>query len=290
MLASFRKGALCPICSGTSKKYTVIEGVDYFECCGCDFIFADPELLSQIDAGQFVRNYDAEYWASELESARQRSYGSSLARVAEVLLYCRIPVNRFIDIGTGPGYLLDALSTYLPASRHRFYGVEKFPPGEEERTRHENYLPSDLSDVKMQFECGVCIEVIEHLTPIMAGQLARGMAAISVPGSLFLFNTGLTEYVRHEDPGYLDPHRRGHITAWSTKAAGRIFQKEGFAVHAVPGKTWAFLIERLPVPGSAPEPISGRIWSALKENRDLLTDPDMGEVMYILGRESARAY
>jgi hypothetical protein len=268
-----------------------VDGVPYYECRACDFIFADPALLARVDAGEPIRRYDAEYWGNELASARERSYGSSLARVAETVLYCRIPVRRFIDIGSGPGYLLDALSCYLPSRREMFYGVEKFPPAENERTQHVNYLCADLRDVGMKFECGVCIEVIEHLTPSMAANLAVAMAAVSVPGSLYLFNTGLTEFVRMEDPGYLDPYGRGHITSWSVTAARKIFEKEGFAVHPIPGKTWAFLVERMPMPDEANDtPIGQRIWSAPKENQDLLRDPAMGEVMYILGRESARAY
>ncbi len=280
----------CPLCGSPAGHYTVVDGVDYHECEECDFIFADNELLQRVDAGEPLRHYDAQYWDSELESARSRSFGSSLARVAEAMLYCRIPVERFIDIGTGPGYLLDALAAYLPSQRNTFYGVEKFPPVREERTSHPNYLCSDLAEVQGSFECGVCIEVLEHLTPAMARSLAEAMYRISVPGSLYLFNTGLTEYVRRDDPGYLDPYVRGHITCWSVDAARRIFGASGFEVHAIPGKTWAFLVERPLDSGQAEAGIGDRIWTALPENKALLSDPSMGNVMYILGLESARAY
>lgn len=281
---------ICPLCESRASSYSVVQGVPYSECRKCDFIFADAGLLARVDAGEPLRRYDGEYWNNELASAKSRSFGSSLARTAEVLLYCRIPVQKFIDIGTGPGYLLDALSTYLPSHRAKFYGVEKFPPAEEERTKHDNYLCSDLADVGEVFECGICIEVIEHLTPAMATNLAKAMSKASVSGSLFLFNTGLTDYVRNEDPGYLDPYGRGHITSWSVTSARRIFEPQGFAVHALPGKTWAFLVERVPYPGENKGAIRDRIWTALDQNKALLTDPVMGNVMYILGLESARAY
>jgi ribosomal protein L37AE/L43A len=282
--------AECPLCKSSVGKYRDVDGVGYFECAGCDFIFADPAFLARIDAGENVRKYDETYWENELSSARQRSFGSSLARSAEALLYCRIPVERFIDIGSGPGFLLDALSTYLPSHSARFYGVEKFPPNESERSRHENYLCSDLADVGMQFECGVCIEVIEHLTPTMAASLAIAMASVSKPGSLFLFNTGLTDYVKHEDPGYLDPYARGHITSWSERAARHVFEKAGFVVHPLPGKTWAFVVEMPSRETELRGQFRDRIWSALPANTDLLSDRIMGNVMYILGLESARAY
>lgn len=284
------KTAPCALCSNRSKFFTTIDGVDYFECPVCDFIFADPALLARVDAGEPLRHYDGEYWDNELAAARQRSFGSSLARAAEAFLYCSIPVERFVDIGSGPGYLVDALSTYLPSSRHRFYGVEKYPPRPEERSTHENYLCADLQDLDIKFECGVCIEVLEHLTPAMAGELATAIAAVSVPGSLFLFNTGLTDYVRHEDAAYLDPYRRGHITCWSVTAARKVFEREGFAVHALPGKTWAFVVERTPAKIAPTDSIRDRIWSALDQNKAILSDPDMGNVMYVLGLESARAY
>lgn len=280
----------CVLCGRLAGYYRDVDEVAYFECAGCDFIFADPALIVAMDAGNAPRNYDLDYWKAELESARQRAYGASLARVAEALLYCRVPVKHFIDIGTGPGYLLDALALHLPSHRDCFHGVELFPPDPQVRSKSANYYVADLADLGMQFECGVCIEVLEHLTPVMAKSLAASMWATSVEGSLYIFNTGLTSYVRSEDPGYLDPYMRGHVTCWSVTAARRIFEPAGFLVHEIPGKTWAFVVER-PVPGLiSAGTVVDRIWTALPANRELLCDPQMGEVMYLLGRESARAY
>lgn len=282
--------AECPLCQGAASRFRVVDGVTYHVCAACDFIFADPDLLHRIDRGLATREYDDHYWAAELASARQRSYGSSLARLAEALLYCTIPVQRFIDIGTGPGYLLDAVAHYLPHSAARFYGVEKFPPLAQHRTRSPNYICADLVDVSMAFECGICVEVMEHLTPAMARGVAEAMAGISVPGSLFLFNTGLTDYVLNEDPDYLDPYVRGHITCWSVSAARRIFEPSGFEVRALPGKTWAFIVE-MPGPSARMKlPVGDRIWTAEPENIAILSSIETGELMYILGRESARAY
>lgn len=280
----------CVLCEEIAPLLRAVDGVDYYECCNCDFIFADPAFIARIDQGLASREYDEDYWQSELASARQRSFGSSLARLAEAFLYCSIPVNRFIDIGTGPGYLLDAVSLHLPAHADVFYGVEKFPPLPEFRSSSPNYLCADLADIEMKFECGVCVEVIEHLTPTMARGLAAAIANVSVPGSLYLFNTGLTEYVRHEDPGYLDPFKRGHVTCWSVQAARRIFEPEGFIVRPLPGKSWAFVIEMPGATEHMERPLADRIWTAHARNVEILSDAKMGDVMYILGRESARAY
>lgn len=280
----------CLLCNESASAFRVVDGVQYLECDTCDFIFADPVLIASIDAGELPREYDEDYWRSELQSARDRSYGSSLARLGEALLYCAIPVQRFIDIGTGPGFLLDAVQRYLPKSSHCFYGVEKFPPEPEFRSSHANYLCGDLGDMGMTFECGVCVEVVEHLTPAMVRSLAGSLRKVAAPGALFLFNTGLTDYVRNEDPDYLDPFQRGHITCWSETAARRLFEPLGFRVLPLQGKSWAFVVE---VPSDEPRqqlPLADRIWSAPQSNVELLTDADMGTVMHILARESARAY
>lgn len=278
------------LCGATATHYRDVDQVSYFECRNCDFIFAHPALLDAMDAGIVPRVYDEEYWAAELAAAKDRAYGSSLARAAEALLYCRIPVKRFVDIGTGPGFLLDALAAYLPARAGHFFGVEKFPPKPDERSNSANYIVSALGDVDMSFECGVCVEVLEHLTPAMASDLANSMRLTSAEGALYVFNTGLTAYVRNEDPGYLDPYRRGHVTCWSVSAARRVFEPAGFNVHEIPGKTWAFVVER-PLAGViSAGPVADRIWTAVPANRELLTDPKMGNVMFLLGLESARAY
>lgn len=282
--------AECLLCSTPARPFQLVDGVQYFECTDCDFIFADPVLIAAIDAGNSPREYDENYWQAELESARDRSYGPSLARLGEALLYCSVPVQKFIDIGTGPGFLLDAVARYLPASSDRFYGVEKFPPEPEFRSSHANYVCADLGDMGMTFECGVCIEVIEHLTPAMAAALAGSLRKAASPGALFLFNTGLTDYVRHEDPGYLDPFKRGHITCWSVTAARRVFEVHGFRVLPLPGKSWAFVVEYPSDDPGQQVPLQDRIWSAPQANVDLLTDGSMGTVMHILARESARAY
>lgn len=279
----------CPLCQALAADFRVVGDVPYYECAGCDFIFASPDLLMRADRGDVVREYDEEYWKSELESARHRSFGSSLARLAEAIHYCRIPITRIVDVGTGPGYLLDAFSKLLPLRRSMIYGYEKYPPEEAIRSSHENYHVGDLADAGLFFECGTCIEVLEHLTPTMAEGLAAALARVSKPGSLFIFNTGLTDYVRNEDPGYLDPHRRGHITCWSTTSVRFVFAKHGFQVHEIKGKSWAVLLE-FEGTDFVPTRPEHRIWTALPDNLAILEDPDFGSTLRILGLESARTY
>lgn len=265
----------------------MVQEVPYYHCQKCAFIYADPDLLEKMDHGQPILEYNDNYWRRELPSARTRAFGSSLARLAEAVLYTRIPIQKVLDVGTGPGYLLDAISAHLPQNSQQFHGVEKFPPPPEFRSAHPNYHLCGIEDLGVRFECGTCIEVLEHLTPNMARGLAQSLAEVSVPGTLFVFNTGLVDHVLNTEPGYLDPFGRGHITCWSTSAARAVFGDAGFVVHPIPGKNWAFAIE---FQGGAQGDIRNRIWTAPKDNADLLKDPALGDVMYILGRESARAY
>jgi spermidine synthase len=73
-------------------------------------------------------NYQDLYWAKELLAAKSRASGVSIARAAEVFILARKQIKTFLDIGTGPGFFLDAILKYLPDSDATFLGVERFPP------------------------------------------------------------------------------------------------------------------------------------------------------------------
>ena len=276
----------CPVCSAwNTRLHTTVDGFNFYDCNECQSISIEPRILEEIDAGTFVRSYDNDYWQNELASAKGRSWGAALARVAEVLLYAKQPVVSFIDIGTGPGFLLEALDVYLPESRGVFWGVEAYPPPQ--HSIHPNYWVGRLGEMDRKFQAGCCIEVLEHLTPKMAQSLAFEMASRSDPGAVYIFNTGLPEFVKKEDPSYLDPVRRGHIVSYGLKGVRHLFEPAGFSVIPLPGKVWAFLLEYA---DPDPKPIIDRIWYAHEWNKAILNDQKMGTVMYVLGIESARAY
>ena len=72
------------------------------------------------------------------------------------------------------------------------------------------------------------IEVIEHLTPNMLKDMLLQLSKISNKGSLYIFNTGVPEYVLNEDFNYLDPTRRGHIVSYFTNAIRSITNNMNF--------------------------------------------------------------
>lgn len=270
----------CGVCGAEASVFTVIDQFEYGDCTACGSLAVDARVIAEIDGGKALRSYDTDYWRSELAAARERAYGAGLARVAEAVLYTSRPIEKFIDIGCGPGYLLDALAAYLPA-RSLFYGVERFPPPD--HTRHQNYRVGGLSDLDFMCDSGVCIEVLEHLTPRMAEHLASDLAARSRPGALYLFNTGMPQFVKSEDPGYLDPVGRGHIVSWGEAALRNLFEPLGFRVHRA--RSWAFAVEFQPFDDRA---LADRIWNS--PNASMLRDPVMGDLMFLVGRESARVY
>lgn len=280
------RGELCSICRGKLAPYREVSGVAYFECRECGSLLAEQSVLDAVDEGSFNRRYDESYWACELAAARERAYGPALARVSETLLYARRPVRRFLDVGSGPGFLLDALSTYLPASKAIFWGVETFPP--RVRTSNPQYIVGSMDALPGKFDAGLCMEVVEHLTPRMVSALGSSLANRSEPDAIVLFNTGLPAFVKSVNPGYLDPYVRGHIASYSLKAMSVLLSPFGFRVSPLRGKDWAYVAEYQPT--SAPAPIEDRIWTALPENKQILADPEMGSVLYGLGLDTARAY
>lgn len=196
-------------------------------------------------------------------------------------MYCRRPVTRFLDVGTGPGFLITRLQALLDPSGEIVHGIEKFQP--HYMVQCPNYHVGEIADLDVTFDAGVCIEVIEHLTPMMLSGLARGLQKVSLEGSLWLFNTGMPDYVRHEDPGYLDPLGRGHVVSYSLKAIEAIFGPLGFTVTALPGKSYAFIAEyRQP---SSPD-FNERIYRPLHHNHELLKRSGL---LYQGTFESARA-
>ncbi|WP_231956133.1 methyltransferase domain-containing protein [Aneurinibacillus soli] len=271
------------------KNIVTVKGYNYFQCKSCGSIYIDTQIIDKIDNGFGIVQYTDNYWETELADARERAYGVALARMAEAFYYSRIPIKRFLDIGSGPGYFLDAVSKYLPNSEHIFYAIEKFPPPSEFITKSENYLVGDLSDVNLKFDGGICIEVIEHITPNMLKNLLMNLAKVSNEGAFYIFNTGMPDYVLKEDMGYLDPIRRGHIVSYSLKAIEKLAKGMDFTVFPLIGKSWAFGIE-YKTKSTSLENIQDRIWTALPDNLNILCDKDMGSVLRILGLETSRAY
>ena len=279
----------CPICRAPGGFLRTVDDVPFFRCTQCGSLYAHSDFLAAVDRGA-AANYGEAYWSEELASARQRSYGGSIARVAETLRLSRIPVRRFLDIGSGPGYLLDALRSLLPNTADLFHGIELLPPPVADRSTHPNYRIGTIHDLEGRFDGGVCIEVIEHLTPSTFGVLLGELAARSTQGALYFFNSAQPSFVEQRDPDYLDPRRRGHIVSWSIDGARRIFAPAGFNVIPLPGRDWAFLAEFGPERAVPADDLMSWLWRPIPENLALWRNDAFGPLFETIGLESARCY
>ena len=285
----------CIVCNDKKIRFVhSVDRYDYFFCCKCKVIFIDAEVIQDIDNGIPLVTYDDTYWKKEIKSSLKRSFGIAIARTAELFYYSRIPILKFLDIGTGTGFFLDAIEKYLPNSKDIFWGIEKFPPPNQAgyRTNSANYVIGDIESLRFDFDAGICIEVIEHMTPNMVNSMLYQLASKSNNGAIYLFNTSLSDVVLEKNTNYLDPIKRGHIVSYSIESIRCIAQQCNFITHPIPGKKFAFLLEysRESAIPYAERTIKNRIWSPVKHNIDILNDPIMGSVLEILGLESARAY
>jgi hypothetical protein len=264
----------CPVCSHYSGHYKNVDNFDFFECSGCGIIHLDPAVIADIDQGKEVRSYDEHYWQMELVAARERARSSGIARIAEAIFYCQRPVNQVIDIGTGAGYLLDEMKKLLPKNACRIWGVELFPPLRAQRTRSRQYVQGTIATlINKKFDAGLCMEVVEHLTPNMVRMMLKEIAERSNDRACYVFNTGLANFVKNSNPDYIDPTKRGHIVSWTVEAFDMLGKEFGLRARALPGRDWAFLVEKTET--ELPS-IESRMRCPLKENLAFLGDGEPG--------------
>jgi len=275
----------CDVCNRGDLLFGIeIEGISYRQCTECHSILADPTALIDCE----VQTYDDNYWSSEIISSRERAWATSLMRVAEVFALAGIPIERFLDISSGAGLLLEATGRLLPELRHCFYGSEPFPPPPAWRTTHENYRVGQIVDLDLRFDGGVCIEVIEHLFPETLRGLLKQLAKRSNPGALYYFNSAQPIFVKNHQYEYLDPLRRGHIASYSVEGMKALFSETGFMVYEIPGREWGFFAEYDPgLAGLAETPLD-RLWRPLPANMALLKGCQFGEFFYYVGRDAIR--
>jgi len=242
-----------------------------------------------MDNGFHLVEYSDQYWKSELPSARERGFGSNIARAAEVFMYARREISAFVDIGAGPGFFSEAIRGLLPEISDLFWGVEKFPPPNNIRPLPDKqFVVGGISDMPIDYiDAGICVEVIEHLTPKMVFNLFKELAIKSRNDSCFLFNTGLPKYVKEEDRGYMDPLGRGHVLSWSVSGLNHLIRELGFQAIPLPGKTWAMIVEYRPTEKLE---LTTRIWKPIPATMNRLAGSKYGNLFRILGTESYRAY
>jgi hypothetical protein len=280
--------AVCPVCTSQSHVHTRAGGFEYFSCSGCGILHVENAVLREIDAGMQIVKYSPEYWEMELFAAEERSRSVGVIRLAEAIFLCRRPVQSVIDIGTGTGRLLEQFERLLPNNSKHIWGVELFPPPIHQRTESSQYVVGTVSSMSPRiFDAGLCMEVVEHLTPLMVHGMLTEIANRSNEGACYVVNTGLADFVRNEDPGYLDPVKRGHIVAWTVAAFNILGKPLGLTATSLPGRSWAFLLEKT----VNAQDIESRLYAPLIENMQFLADGKQGmSLLSTAAAEAARGY
>ena len=118
----------------------------------------------------------------------------------------------------------------------------------------------------------------------MLDKMLSDLAGASEPGSLWLFNTGMPDYVRTEDPRYLDPRHRGHIISYSLAGLAPYFEAHGFRVSALPGRSFGFFVEYQPSEDPA---FDARLYHPVPENLALV---QRNGLLHQASFEAARSY
>jgi hypothetical protein len=147
-----------------------------------------------------------------------------------------------------------------------------------------------VGDLEGLFDGGVCIEVIEHLTPAILRTMVAQLAARSTPGALYYFNSGQPSFVDSTDPGYLDPKRRGHIVSWSIEGARNIFSPAGFNIIPIPARDWAFFAEFRPPRSVSVDDLVSWLRRPVPENLAWFRRDAFGQLLETIGVESALCY
>lgn len=258
----------CPVCAELSFFYKTVQGFAFFECSQCSVIHIDVDCLDKIDAGAPIILYQNDYWKQEYSAARQR-LPMSVTRLVEAIYLSQIPVQRVIDIGTGQGLILEEMERFLPVNSRAIFGIEKFPP--DIRTRSPGYRIGSLQDIASEglYDAGLCMEVIEHLTPLMVRHLLTELSQLASEGGCFLFNTGLAESVKTRNPDYINPGVLGHIMFWTVEAMNVLGAPLGFTAQRFMDRDWCFILEKTTI---ALKPITERVYTPLKENLFFLSD------------------
>ena len=129
----------CPLCGSDTQHFHTDQMRDYYECCQCGLVFADPN--SFLDAKDEKERYELHENNPEDEGYRQ-----FLRQVMAPLLPHLKPGQKGLDFGCGPG---PALKQLLEEQGMAMQVYDPF------------YAP-DQKALEMQYDFVTCTEVVEH--------------------------------------------------------------------------------------------------------------------------------
>ena len=188
----------CAVCkANAAQRYRNVDGVGYLRCGACGSLFADPDFLAAEQLSSMPTTTGG-------MSCMRRGSAASARRCCAWRRRSRIVVCRSARSSiSAPAPVGCSMHLRHCCQRRSIGSMRSSSIRRPRRTAPAIRTTSSArwTACDRTFDAGVCIEVIEHLTPTTLRSLVAQLAAVSRPGSLYLFNSGQPDFVEREDPG-----------------------------------------------------------------------------------------
>ena len=215
---------VCEVCEADAFAPLFLEGAYQWErCASCGFVRLH-DLLSLADATETESQHAAGYAESGLAKFKSKMRRN---RRRARRMWRRRPGNRFLDVGSNYGFMVEAaaecgfdavgveISVSLAEAARRQFPNRDFRSGALE----------EQSFGDQRFDCVYCSEVIEHTVDPRA--FVAGIAAVMPPGGLLYLTTPhIREYEKRDWRGLGAP---GHKLYFNNDNIARLLRRTGFA-------------------------------------------------------------
>jgi SAM-dependent methyltransferase len=139
-------------------------------------------------------------------------------RIGRVLKSLPVGAGSFVDVGSGAGMLLGAIHRRLPNAR--LVGIEIERGSVEIARKSHPYATIELGGVVQvakeyanQFDCAVCIDVLEHIDSSELAEFVEATVSLLKPHGRAIIHVPAVGQIRHfkafEDWGHHDHAREG---------------------------------------------------------------------------------
>lgn len=232
----------CPLCASTEFCATPYRQDPFAvkQCADCSFYYLSPRLTAEA-ATNFYQSDD--YFSGgdgqsgyEDYSVQEGSLRATFRKLLETIDNQGATGGGLLEVGCGPGYLLDEAQEYFESRE----GVELSPEAAESariRTNVTIHHSNDEIDPASQFDCIIATHVIEHIyNPV---EFVQGLAKHLKPeGSIVLAAPHMGSVFRHVMGKYWPSWKYPeHVSFFDANTLQDLFDRAGLEV-----------VERVPYP------------------------------------------
>lgn len=211
---------ICDICGGSSSFYSSVNEYNYYICKACDTVFLYPQPSTH----ELNRYYDGPFiYPTGIENMTELKRKAH--RITRKMIQYNPSGYRFLDIGSGYGYLLSELACYDVAAM----GIEpSFQLWQQSRTQGLHILHTSLENwnTDLRFDFISLAHVIEHIAE-PATFLKKAVATLKPGGILYIETPNIASYqfrAESKDYTYLTPP--DHVRLFSLKSLSLILPDE----------------------------------------------------------------